>query len=81
MTQGWALQQAAAPGAARNHHSPLLAAKTSAAALWGRLINAINNKCLNCRCLERHFTIIIAIIVCVRLSTHLDVSLLKQIKP
>lgn len=32
MTQGWALQQAAAPGAAGNHHSPLLAAKTSAAA-------------------------------------------------
>lgn len=34
------------------------------------LINAINNECLNCRCLERHFAIIIVIIVlCATLCT------------
>lgn len=51
------------PGASGNRLSHLLVVETSTAASWGRLINAINNECLNCRCLERHFAVIIVIIV------------------
>ena len=60
---GAGFSPAAHQGASGNRLSHLLVVETSPAASWGRLINAINNECLNCRCLERHFAVIIVIIV------------------
>lgn len=62
----WEIQEAVSPEVML-----LLLVETSPAASRGRLINAINNGCLNCSCLERHFTVIIAIIVIIVLSTSL----------
>lgn len=67
---GDGLSRSCQPNTSGNWLSLFLVVETSPAASWGRLINAINNKCLNCRCLERHFTIIIVIIVlCATLRT------------
>lgn len=76
----WEVQEAGSPEVislagclprTSGNHPFLLLVETSPAASCGRLINAINNGCLNCSCLERHFTVIIAIIVIIVLYTSL----------